>query len=179
MTKINWYNGKTANSASDMQKLCDTVNRSLLTPVNAPADTKLVAVDTANSQKMLTIGDGLSIENDILKASAIGGNKLYNHYLLIQGYSYIYAYMTLINTSNEIITNNTLFDILPLSVDISASGFFSNDTCVMSNIRKHDTALVFKYIKFSITNNNLTKTIPEAAVSISNVTVVDNVEEYL
>ena len=25
MTKINWYNGKTANSASDMQKICDAI----------------------------------------------------------------------------------------------------------------------------------------------------------
>ncbi len=179
MTKINWYNGKTANSASDMQKLCNAINHSLSTPVSAPADTKIVAVDNTNSQKMLTIGDGLSIENDTLKASVSGGNKLYKHYLVIQGYSYIYAYMTLINTSNEIITNNTLFDILQLSVNISATGYLTNNTCVMSNIKKFETGLVFKYIKFSITDNKLTKTIPEEAVSISNVTVVDNVEELI
>ena len=89
MTKINWYNGKTANSASDMQKLCDAVNRSLLTPESAPADTKVVAVDTANTQKMLTIGDGLSIENDTLKASGGSGKKLYNHQLKASNLIYL------------------------------------------------------------------------------------------
>ena len=79
MTKINWYNGKTANSASDMQKLCDAINRSLSVPVSAPAETKVVAVDTTNNQKMLTIGDGLSIENDTLKASGGTGTKKYFH----------------------------------------------------------------------------------------------------
>lgn len=135
MTKINWYNGKTANSASDMQKLCDAIEE--------------------NANK----------------------NKMFKHHLLIQGYSNLYAYMTLINTSNEIITNNILFNILPLNTDISATGYMTDDNCVMSNIRKFKTGFVFKYIKFSITDNKLTQNIPEAAVSIINVTVVDNVEE--
>ena len=84
MAKINWYNGKTANSASDMQKLCDAINHSLSTPVSAPADTKIVAVDNTNSQKMLTIGAGLTIENDIIKASGGTGEKKYFHQILLR-----------------------------------------------------------------------------------------------
>ena len=111
MTKINWYNGKTANSASDMQKLCDTVNRSLLTPESAPADTKIVAVDTANSQKMLTIGDGLSIENDTLKAN---GGKLYRHNLIFTTPidSSFKVTVQIITKNNTLFTNSTLYEYL-------------------------------------------------------------------
>ena len=137
MTKINWYNGKTANSASDMQKLCDAIEE--------------------NANK----------------------NKMFKHHLIIKGYSNLYAYMTLINTSNEIITNNILFNILPLDTEISATGHVSDSTSVMINIKKFNSGFNFTYINFSITNNNLTKVKAGSAVSISNVTVVDNVEETI
>ena len=101
MAKINWYNGKTANSASDMQKLCDAIEE--------------------NANK----------------------NKMFKHNLLIQGYSNLIAYMTLINTSNEIITNNILFDILPLHTEISATGYVSDRTSGMITIKKINSGFNF------------------------------------
>ena len=50
----------------------------LTKPTTAPSATQLVAVDNTNTQTMLNIGDGLSIENGSLKASGGGtGGKLY------------------------------------------------------------------------------------------------------
>ena len=48
--------------------------RALKTPMSAPATTKLVAVDTTNSQEMITIGDNLVLENGILRAVGGGGS---------------------------------------------------------------------------------------------------------
>ena len=122
MAKINWYNGKTANSASDMQKLCDTVNRSLLTPESAPADTKIVAVDNTNSQKMLTIGDGLSIENDTLKTSASGGEKLYLHNI-----KFTKPNTNTFNVVTNVITKNSdLFTIQSFYEYLTNNGFIDN-----------------------------------------------------
>lgn len=146
-------------------------DNALTKPTTAPSTTQIVAVDNTNSQKMLTIGDGLSIENDNMKI------KLFKHHLLIRGYSKLFAYMTLINTSNEIITNDILFDILPLNTDISATGYVTDSASVIHCITKYNTGINFTYIKFAITDNNLTNIITDTTVSISNVTVFDDVEE--
>lgn len=53
------------------------LDKTLVTPTSTPTATELVAVDNTNSQTMLAIGDGLSVENGTLKAS--GGYKLYLH----------------------------------------------------------------------------------------------------
>ena len=45
------------------------VSRALKVPMSAPSTTKLVAVDTTNGQAMITIGEGLLIENDTLKST--------------------------------------------------------------------------------------------------------------
>lgn len=45
----------------------------LVTPMSAPASVSIAAVDTTNAQTMLTIGDGLSVENGVLKATGGGG----------------------------------------------------------------------------------------------------------
>lgn len=58
--------------------LKNKINNALLTPTDAPLAPELVAVDETNAQKMLGIGEGLYIEDDLLKASASGG-KLYEH----------------------------------------------------------------------------------------------------
>ena len=61
------------------EKLSQTISK----PLIAPTATELVAVDTTNSQTMLSVGDGLSIENGILKASGGsgggGGGTQYSH----------------------------------------------------------------------------------------------------
>lgn len=47
--------------------------KSLVTPMSAPTATQLVAVDDGNSQTMIDIGDGLSLEDGTLKAIGGGG----------------------------------------------------------------------------------------------------------
>lgn len=46
-----------------LNELMPKVMKSLVTPMNAPTTTELVAVDDGNSQTMIEIGDGLKIEN--------------------------------------------------------------------------------------------------------------------
>lgn len=63
------------------EKLSQTISK----PLVAPTATEIVAVDNTNSQAMLAIGNGLSVENGTLKASGgAGGEKLYEHTLKIQ-----------------------------------------------------------------------------------------------
>lgn len=45
------------------------ISKSLVAPMSRPSATELVAVDNTNSQTMIEIGDGLSLENGTLKAT--------------------------------------------------------------------------------------------------------------
>ena len=56
----------------------------LTKPTTAPSATQLVAVDNTNTQTMLNIGDGLSVENGTLKASGGTGEKKYFHQIAFQ-----------------------------------------------------------------------------------------------
>lgn len=47
--------------------------KALVTPMSAPSETQLVAIDDGNSQTMIEIGEGLSLENGTLKATGGGG----------------------------------------------------------------------------------------------------------
>ena len=49
------------------------LNRTLVTPMSAPASISLVAVNTANAQELLTLGEGLSVSDGVLSASGGGG----------------------------------------------------------------------------------------------------------
>ena len=147
MTKINWYNGKTANSASDMQKLCDTINRSLLTPLSAPADTKIVVVDNTNSQKMLAIGDGLNISNETLNS------KLYLHNVTFELSDYPFTinvitnFKQLLNSAN--ITKFLNYVRMPIAnLSSTTNSFFINYA------EFHNTFIKFRVSNFSINENN-------------------------
>lgn len=59
------------------------LSRVLVTPMAAPQSISLVAVDTAKAQTMLTLGSGLSVENDVLSASGGGSSTIYRHILTI------------------------------------------------------------------------------------------------
>ena len=98
--KIEWIKrGMTANNGLHMQEVCDQIadatteiNNSLQKPTTTPSATQLVAVDNTNTQTMLNIGDGLSVENGSLKASSGGtGEKKYFHQI------------GLYNSSNELV----------------------------------------------------------------------------
>ena len=56
-------------SAEIVNKLAKT----LVTPMTKPAKTELVGVDSQNMQTMIELGDGLTLENGVLKVSATGG----------------------------------------------------------------------------------------------------------
>ena len=83
--KIEWLKrGMTANNGLHMQEVCDqiadattAINNSLQKPTTAPSATQIVTVDNTNTQTMLNIGDGLSVENGSLKASGGASGKLY------------------------------------------------------------------------------------------------------
>lgn len=64
---------------NDYKNICD---RALLVPMSAPADHKLVGIDTSNGQELIGIGSGLEISGGNLVATGGGGgggSTLYKH----------------------------------------------------------------------------------------------------
>lgn len=57
-----------------LTEITPDVMRALKTPISAPNETKIVAVDNTNSQEMIGIGTGLVIENNTLKST--GGTEI-------------------------------------------------------------------------------------------------------
>lgn len=65
-----------------VSELNQEIAKALKTPMAAPAATKLVAVDTSNDQALVSIGEGLTLENNTLSASGgSGGSGKYLHVL--------------------------------------------------------------------------------------------------
>lgn len=132
--KIEWIKrGMTANNGLHMQEVCDqiadattAINNSLQKPITAPSATQIVTVDNTNTQTMLNIGDGLSVENGSLKASGGTGSKLYyktitldflNESPAIPGVTEINIYFYESNNTLYDITNiNTLQEKIPLAI---------------------------------------------------------------
>ena len=80
--------------------------RALVTPVTTPTEFELVGISTANSQERVKLGDGLSYEAGVLKATGGGGANIYLTQMSFVGSSYgaplrIYIYST--KDFNEII----------------------------------------------------------------------------
>ena len=63
------FDDRISDLEASVTQLAPQVARALKTPMSAPASTELVAIDTSNGQAMISIGDGLVIENDTLKAT--------------------------------------------------------------------------------------------------------------
>ena len=94
-------------------------DNALTKPTTAPSATQLVAVDNTNTQTMLNIGDGLSVENGSLKASGGTGTKKYMHYIL---FSFLLSEVDInlniklniqfISTTADKFTKETLFNFL-------------------------------------------------------------------
>ena len=104
------------------EKLSQTISK----PLIAPTSTELVAVDNTNSQTMLAIGDGLSVEDGILKAS--GGSKLYMHNLECYSATDNWNWKTVItNTSPEIMTMQDIVDLVNNNVKIQVVGYYNKD----------------------------------------------------
>ena len=63
-------NFKLRQTGEQIQKDLDKIeNDALVKPASAPSDTTVVAVDSTNTQTMLTVGKGLSVENGTLKVT--------------------------------------------------------------------------------------------------------------
>lgn len=63
-------NFKLRQTGEQIQKDLDKIeNDALVKPASAPSDTAIVSIDNTNTQTMLTVGDGLSVENGELKAT--------------------------------------------------------------------------------------------------------------
>ena len=71
---ISIINNRLTEVETTLTEITPDVMRALKTPISAPSETKIVAVDHTNSQDMLSIGTGLVIENHQLKST--GGTEI-------------------------------------------------------------------------------------------------------
>ena len=63
-------NFKLRQTGEQIQKDLDKIEKdALVKPASAPSDTAIVSVDNTNTQTMLTVGDGLSVENGALNVT--------------------------------------------------------------------------------------------------------------
>lgn len=114
------------------------VDNALTKPTTAPSATQIVAVDNTNTQTMLNIGDGLSVENGSLKASG----KKYIHYLECNftppNIGTIYVNIQFISSKPDKFTKETLFYFLQneYSTDARDNGnFIYSPTELPNNVR--------------------------------------------
>lgn len=113
-------------------------DNALVKPDSAPSSTSLVAVDETNAQTMLTVGDGLSVENGALKATGGtggtgGGTKLYFHFFGadIDGSGTNIKYFVFASTSSEQYDgeNYGVVDVIPYLFNDVVSGL--ENVCVV------------------------------------------------
>ena len=140
--KIEWIKrGMTANNGLHMQEVCDkiadataAINNSLQKPTTAPSATQIVTVDNTNTQTMLNIGDGLSVENGSLKASGGGGggNLYLKEISLTMSAAFESGYISFINFSYFSKNNNTPQNISTLIDDIINSYEFDDHLTLLN-----------------------------------------------
>ena len=137
-------------------------DNALTKPTTTPSATQLVAVDNTNSQKMLTIGDGLSIENDTLKASG-GSDVLYRHTLRIDyttSTEKLLIEFSIITRTVEIFTYETLKSYLT-NKNTAVNGFkwqknFNNRIYFISDIFADKNGLQYNSSYVSLNLNEFT-----------------------
>ena len=188
--KIEWLKrGMTANNGLHMQEICDQIadatgiENSLQKPETAPSATQIVAVDNTNAQKMLTIGEGLNIENDTLKASG-GSDKLYNHIIYINSDTNtekILITLTIITKSNEIFTYETLKTFLTNRI-VTVNGFKweninNNRIYFINEISGDEFGFYYNSSYVSLNNNTFTFDNDESRDMPTVVEFIDNVFE--
>lgn len=59
-------------------EITNKLQKALVVPMSAPTTIELVAIDDGNSQTMIEIGEGLSLENGVLKVTGGGGSVVEN-----------------------------------------------------------------------------------------------------
>lgn len=98
--------------------------KTLITPMTTPTATEIVAVDNTNSQTMLAIGNGLSIENGTLKASG-GGSTLYRHEITIRGGSHYYTLQMILPINTTLSTSALLTNAITTYGSVNANGYIT------------------------------------------------------
>ena len=158
--KIEWIKrGMTANNGLHMQEICDQIadvtgiDNALTKPTTAPSATQIVAVDNANTQTMLNIGDGLSVENDTLKAR---GGKLYRHSITIRTPdSSVSIFTTIYTTNSEIFTKENFISYMYNKVLI-ASGIDKTNNSIVLELYSNSIGIIsVNLAQFSLTGGAL------------------------
>ena len=163
------------------------LDKALITPTSTPTATEIVAVDNTNSQTMLSIGDGLSVENGTLKVSGGASSSIYRHNVSFIGdYSGVSKSIDI----SLIIYNK---DSTPLSTPDLLKGFFDTILIDVSQLYQAtgitstgDTAIIVKSINknldctfnaINIVNGVLSVVRYDSRRSISYSGFTDNVTE--
>lgn len=155
----------------------------LTKPTTAPSATQIVAVDNTNTQKMLTIGDGLSIENDTLKVSGASGEKLYLHNLFftLPGNIIFNVTMQIITKNNTLFTNSTLYEYLTNNTYVvnGISRIDNNSFSILNKLSKGENeTYVFGGVEVILNNGEFTYDMNyRGEPSINIINLVDTVTE--
>ena len=107
-------------------------DNALTKPTTAPSATQIVTVDNTNTQTMLNIGDGLSVENGSLKASGGGGNLYLKEISLTMHDAFESGNISFINFSYFSKNNNTPQNISTLIDDIINSYEFDDHLTLLN-----------------------------------------------
>ena len=101
--------------------IAQKIERSLVTPLNTPQATEIVAVDNTGAQVMLGVGSGLSISNGVLNAVGGGGGGGANildmmYYHMVESTTNIINKFTVVNIDPTPITSVQMLSNLPLGL---------------------------------------------------------------
>ena len=155
------------------------LGRVLVTPMSAPASVSLVAVDTSNSQTMLTLGSGLSVSGGVLSASGGGGGGAGAEYITINFTAFEGATMTDYRISVKLpyVTGKQLFDYLCIVgfVTLRSTKFGSTDTYSSSPylIGVNGGKCAYRSIHYSQNNFTAATNVNKVEINGSNVTDTD------
>lgn len=101
-------------------EITNKIQKTLVVPMSAPSTTELVAVDDGNSQTMIEIGEGLLLENGVLKSTGGSSGESSGIVLLKEDFSTIEG---LYNKIAELYSSNKDF-IVSMTPTSSLSGRF-------------------------------------------------------
>ena len=144
------------------------LDKALITPTSTPTATEIVAVDNTNSQTMLAIGDGLSVENGTLKVSGGSGNgKLYVHQINFKPYTTYTNDVTfyIISYNSNTLTNQELGNIINTSY--SNTFYYSSISSTPYTTASTTTELYIpQWLSYNVGANNFTSSVYKISFEI-------------
>ena len=165
--KIEWIKrGMTANNGLHMQEVCDkiadataAINNSLQKPTTAPSASQIVTVDNTNTQTMLNIGDGLSVENGSLKASGGTGTKKYFHQILLSNLDLsVYIGLFIISEIENYATGtsaSSLESIMPSRMVYGCCNDSASNTEMIPLSAEYKSGVGFHITNFKLTTQSI------------------------